>query len=72
MCQDVGRGDRPDGYSQSGCVLMMAEKEILEGKFVKASFVEWASRRIKRVVRSSLAAEVHGLSMGLDSATWAR
>ena len=45
-----------------------ARQEVQHMSDRKHAFIEWSSRRIECVVRSSLAAEVHGLSMGLDSA----
>ncbi len=72
LCQDAGWGDRPDDLSQIGYVTKLAEKQILDGEVSKVSFIEYGSRRIKLVVRSSLATQLHGLSMGIDSAAWAR
>ena len=51
---------------------MLAEKKVAMGEVGAASMIEWSSRKIRRVVRSSLAAEVHGLSMSAESASWAR
>ena len=72
LCQDACWGNRPDDLSQSESVLLLAEPQICRGEFGRIAFVEWSSRRIKRCVRSNLAAELHGLSMGIDSATRAR
>ena len=63
VCQNASWCNLPDDLS---------EQKNHHGSDRQHFFIEWSSRRIKRVVRSSPAAEVHGLSMGLDSAARAR
>ena len=55
---DVGWGNRPDDHSQTGIAFPLAEKNVFQGEFGNVSFVERASRAVKRMGRSSLAAEV--------------
>ena len=63
MCQDAGWCNWPDDLFQSGTVLTLACKKTTIETIINISFIEWSFRRIKRVVRSSLATEVHGLSL---------
>lgn len=71
-CSGAGWGNRPDDHSQSGYLLLLTEPCVVEGQLGEINVVEWEGRRIRRVVRSSLAAEVQGLGMALESSSWAR
>ena len=55
---DCGWGVRRDGSSQGGCLIIAADKRILDG-FEATTTVDWKSYRCKRVVRSSLAGEAY-------------
>ena len=59
---DAAWASRPDGLSTSGHVIMAAHPNILRGESVLA----WNSRKIRRVVRSSLGAECAAFSSGLE------
>ena len=56
----------PDGSSTSGHVMMAAHPIILRGESSTVSVLAWNSRKIRRVVRSSLGAECAALSAGLE------
>ena len=51
---------------------MLGESKVTKGKLGAISIMEWASKRVKREVRSSLAAEVHSLASTLEASAWAR
>ena len=63
---DAARANRPDGSSTSGHVIMAAHSNILRGESSTVSVLAWNSRKIRRVVRSSLGAECAAFSTGLE------
>lgn len=64
MFSDASFGNLPDGGSQGGhLIVLMGE----DGKF---SPLAWQSKRVKRVVRSTLAAETLAMSDGIDNAVF--
>ena len=58
---DAAWANRPDGSSTSGHVIMAAHPNILRGESSTVSVLVWNSRKIRRVVRSSLEAECSNL-----------
>ena len=63
---DAAWTNRPDGSSTSGHVIMAAHPNILHGESSTVSVLAWNSRKIRRVVRSSLGAECATFSTGLE------
>ena len=64
---------RPDDTSQGGYIIFIASKEeINEGRAMKLSVLNWASRKLARVCRSSLAAEAQSASVAVDALEWLR
>ena len=63
---DAAWANRPDGSSTSGHVIMAAHPNILRCESSTVSAVAWNSRKIRRVVRSSLGAECAAFSTGLE------
>ena len=63
---DAAYGARSDGSSQGGYIIVMASKQILEGKACGYNIVGWRSFKLSRVCRSSLSAEGQGCSTALD------
>ena len=61
---DASHGNLCDGGSQSGYLI------FLVGENRKSSLINWQSKRIKRVVRSSLAAETLALSDAIDDGVY--
>ena len=55
-----------NGSSTSGHVIMTAHPNILRGESSTVSVLAWNSRKIRRVVRSSLGAECAAFSTGLE------
>ena len=63
---DAASANRPDGSSSSGHVIMAAHPNILRGESSTVSVLPWNSRKIRRVVRSSLGAECAAFSTYLE------
>ena len=63
---DAAWANRPDGSSTIGHVIMAAHPNILHGESSTVSVLAWNSRKIRRVVRSSLGAECVAFSTGLE------
>jgi hypothetical protein len=64
-------GNMPRHGSQAGFMILVAEVMRVQ-KSAKAAIVSWASHRIKRVVKSTLAAEAAALSEVQDQLKYAR
>eukprot|EP00435_Cladocopium_sp_Y103_P055859 s19_g18.t1 len=64
---DSGWGTRSSGESQGGYVLCLAHKDILERKRAPCWIIDWSSKKLKRMVRSSVAAETLAGQNGLDA-----
>lgn len=64
---DVGWATRDNGDSQGGYLLLLAESAMLERKPARCWLVDWSSKKLKRVVRSSVAAETLSGQNGLDA-----
>ncbi len=59
---DAGWANRVDESSTGGFMLCLAPVRILDGAEVDTTMIYWASQRLRRVCRSSLACEVQGLA----------
>ena len=71
MYCDATWATRPDGSSQGGWLIFVANTdEINNGKPFPLTVIDWASKRLTRVCRSSLAAEAQTLAMAVDSLEW--
>ena len=68
---DASFAGMPRGRSQGGCVLAMANPNILDGE-AKVAVISWHSGLLKRVVRSSLAAEISQAALTLEEADFCR
>ena len=64
---DAGWATRHNGDSQGGYLLLLAESAILDRKPAKCWLIDWASKKLKRAVRSSVAAETLAGQNGLDA-----
>ena len=56
---DAGWTTRPDGTSQGGQLVFIANSECLQGRESNMSLISWHSSRQKRVAKSSSAAETN-------------
>eukprot|EP00435_Cladocopium_sp_Y103_P053692 s2050_g17.t1 len=68
---DASFAGMPRGRSQGGCVISMANPEILEGTS-KLAVLQWHSGLLKRVVRSSLAAEISQAAVAMEEGDFCR
>jgi len=69
---DASFASREKQQSQKGCLMVAADKSISEKRAAKASPLHWYSKKISRVVASTLAAETYALSDAVDSIEWIR
>lgn len=63
---DAGWGTRANGESQGGYILCLSTPQILERERAKCWIIDWQSKKLRRVVRSSVAAETLAGQNGLD------
>jgi len=68
---DAAHANNDNGFSQEGHVILAAHRNITKDK-VPVSIMSWTSRRIKRVVRSSLAAETSSCASMIETLDWMR
>ena len=68
---DASFAGQPRGGSQMGYAILLSTSPILDGS-AKAVMLEWGSKKIHRVVRSTLAAEAAAMSFAFDRAFFAR
>ena len=61
---------KPESYA--GMIIMATQKEISKNKSCKISPLSWGTKKIQRVVTSTLSAEATALSTTLDQLTWIR
>ena len=64
--------DFTKGASQGGYIVYAADVDLVSGKEAKFSIIDWKSWKLKRVCRSSLAAETQAFSDALDQLNWIR
>ena len=70
---DASWSTRPDGSSQGGWLLFISsEKEIGGDKPFPLTVVDWVSRKLPRVCRSSLSAEAQIMTTAVDTLEWAK
>ena len=69
---DAGWTTRPDGTSQGGQLVFIAHSELLQGRESNMSQISWHSNRLRRVARSSSAAETQAAADGDDEAVYIR
>ena len=64
---DAGHAKRANGDSQGGYLLGLTNSLMRDRKLAPMWLVDWASKKLKRVVRSSTAAETHAGNDALDA-----
>ena len=69
---DAGWTTRPDGTSQGGHVVMMADADLLAGKESHMTLLSWHSGKLSRVARSSSSAETQTAADGDDESVYVR
>ncbi|CAK0802743.1 unnamed protein product [Prorocentrum cordatum] len=67
-CSDASCASRPGGGSQGGCRIFIGPAEELEaGTLAPIVAREWDPKKLRRLCRSSLSAEVQAAALGVDS-----
>ena len=70
---DAAWGVRPDGSSQGGFVIFVAtEEEINSGSPMPLTLIDWHSRKLTRMCRSSLSAEAQAAAAAVDGLEWTK
>ena len=69
---DASFATRANSQSQKGCLIMAASWQIGNWQSSEASPLIWYSKKISRVVASTLASEAYALSGSVDLLTWVR
>lgn len=70
---DAAWAVRPDSASQGGYLIFLCSKdEMIEGKGMKISIIDWSSKKLARVCRSSLSAEAQSATAAVDSLEWVK
>ena len=70
---DAAWAVRPDGSSQGGFVIFAAAKDqVMSDRPFELTVIDWASRRLTRVCRSSLSAETQAAANAVDELEWTR
>ena len=68
---DASFAGMPRGRSQGGCVVCLANPAIMQGT-AKVAVLLWHSGLLKRVVRSSLAAEISQAALAMEEGDFCR
>ena len=69
---DAAFATREKANSQKGCLILATTRQINEVQPAKVSPITWFSKKIARVVASTLASETYALSGALDLLSWTR
>ena len=69
---DAAHGVRPDGSSQGGVLIICAPQALWDGDLAPTSCIDRKSWKLKRVCRSSLAAEAQAISELVDMLNFMR
>ena len=69
---DAGWGTRENGESQGGLILCLCESKVLKQQRGQCWVIEWVSKKLRRIVRSSTAAETLAAQNGLDCIEFAQ
>ena len=69
---DASFANRANSQSQKGCLILASSKHIGEWQASEISPLLWYSRKIARVVGSTLASETYALSGSVDLLSWLR
>ena len=69
---DASFATRSNAQSQKGCLILAGSNRIEQGEASDVSPLFWYSKKIARVVGSTLASEAYALSGALDVLSWMR
>ena len=67
---DASFANREDGGSQGGQMVCLASRGVLQNKRSPVCFLDWNSSRVKRICRSTLAAETQSASGAVEYADY--
>ena len=71
-CSDAAFASREKAHSQKGCIIFATDNTIDLDQAAPISPITWFSKKINRVVGSTLASETFALSGALDILSWIR
>ena len=69
---DAAFASREKAHSQKGCLILTTNEQIDQDTAAPTSPLAWYSKKISRVVGSTLASETYALSGALDLLSWTR
>lgn len=69
---DASFATREKQQSQKGTIILTAHQDIMQQKPAQAGALLWSSKKIDRIVASTLAAETYALSQSVDLLEWVR
>ena len=69
---DAAFATREKAHSQKGCLILATTEEVNQMQTAQVSPLVWFSKKINRVVSSTLASETFALSGALDVLSWIR
>ena len=69
---DASFGNMPGGRSQSGTLILLADKDLIQGRVGTFALLDWRSGRQKRACRSTFGAETLALSDTADRGDFMR
>ena len=70
---DASWATRPDGSYQGGWIIFVGTEEEFHGsKPFPLTVLDWSSKKLTRICRSSLAAEAQTMCAAIDSLEWAK
>lgn len=69
---DASFASRENKQSQKGCIILASHCDVAAQKETVASPLSWYSKKVNRVVASTLAAETYALSHSVDAVEWIR
>ena len=67
---DASWANAKNGKTQAGHMLVVFDKDLLEGKQAKMNLLHWKSGKLHRTVNSTLAAETQSLARGVGDLLW--
>ena len=69
---DASFASKSKPESHAGMIILATHKEISQNKSCPISPISWGTKKIQRIVTSTLSAETSALSTTLDQLTWLR
>ena len=70
VVSDASWANARGGKTQGGHMLLVFDKDLLDGKQAVCNLLHWKSVKLSRTVNSTLAAETQSLARGIDDLLW--